>query len=47
MGWAIIREPDVYLFDEPLSNLDAELRIKMRLEIQRERTGRDHALRHA
>jgi ABC-type sugar transport system ATPase subunit len=33
MGRAIIREPDVYLFDEPLSNLDAELRVKMRLEI--------------
>ncbi|RUT34799.1 ATP-binding cassette domain-containing protein [Arsenicitalea aurantiaca] len=35
MGRAIIREPDVYLFDEPLSNLDAELRVKMRLEIAR------------
>ncbi|KAA0971178.1 sn-glycerol-3-phosphate ABC transporter ATP-binding protein UgpC [Aureimonas fodinaquatilis] len=35
MGRAIIREPNVYLFDEPLSNLDAALRVKMRLEIAR------------
>ncbi|MGV6873056.1 ABC transporter ATP-binding protein [Pseudochelatococcus sp. B33] len=35
MGRAIIRAPKVYLFDEPLSNLDAALRIKMRLEIAR------------
>ena len=35
MGRAMVREPLVYLFDEPLSNLDAELRVKMRLEIQR------------
>ena len=35
MGRAMIREPKVYLFDEPLSNLDAELRVKMRLEIAR------------
>ena len=33
MGRAMIREPKVFLFDEPLSNLDAELRMRMRLEI--------------
>ncbi len=33
IGRAIIREPDIFLFDEPLSNLDAELRLKMRIEI--------------
>ncbi|RBL65751.1 sn-glycerol-3-phosphate ABC transporter ATP-binding protein UgpC, partial [Pseudomonas sp. MWU13-2625] len=31
----IVREPSVFLFDEPLSNLDAKLRVQMRLEIQR------------
>ena len=35
MGRAIIREPKVFLFDEPLSNLDAKLRVQMRLEIRR------------
>ncbi|WKX26610.1 sn-glycerol-3-phosphate import ATP-binding protein UgpC [Tatumella ptyseos] len=35
MGRAIIREPAVFLFDEPLSNLDARLRGQMRLELQR------------
>ena len=33
MGRAIVRDPDVFLFDEPLSNLDAKLRAQMRLEI--------------
>ncbi len=33
IGRAIVRDPSVFLFDEPLSNLDAELRVKMRLEI--------------
>ncbi len=33
MGRAIVREPVVFLFDEPLSNLDAKLRVQMRLEI--------------
>jgi lactose/L-arabinose transport system ATP-binding protein len=33
IGRAIVREPEVFLFDEPLSNLDAELRVEMRLEI--------------
>jgi sn-glycerol 3-phosphate transport system ATP-binding protein len=35
MARAIIREPKVFLFDEPLSNLDARLRVQMRLEIRR------------
>ncbi|SFU20308.1 sn-glycerol-3-phosphate ABC transporter ATP-binding protein UgpC [Mesorhizobium sp. YR577] len=35
MGRAMIRAPRVFLFDEPLSNLDAKLRIQMRLEIKR------------
>ena len=34
MGRAIVREPSVFLFDEPLSNLDAKLRVAMRLEIK-------------
>ena len=34
MGRAIVREPKVFLFDEPLSNLDAKLRVQMRSEIQ-------------
>ncbi|MEO6852859.1 MAG: ATP-binding cassette domain-containing protein, partial [Rhodoferax sp.] len=33
IGRAIVREPDVFLFDEPLSNLDASLRVQTRLEI--------------
>ncbi|TPK72171.1 ABC transporter ATP-binding protein [Mesorhizobium sp. B2-3-3] len=33
IGRAIVREPEVFLFDEPLSNLDAELRVQMRLEL--------------
>ncbi|MEM7226403.1 MAG: sn-glycerol-3-phosphate import ATP-binding protein UgpC [Pseudomonadota bacterium] len=35
MGRAIVREPAVFLFDEPLSNLDAKLRAQMRLEIKK------------
>ncbi|APF39101.1 sn-glycerol-3-phosphate ABC transporter ATP-binding protein UgpC [Chelatococcus daeguensis] len=35
MGRAIVREPKVFLFDEPLSNLDAKLRVQMRAEIRR------------
>ena len=35
MGRAFVREPQVFLFDEPLSNLDAKLRVQTRLEIQR------------
>lgn len=35
IGRAIVRKPDVFLFDEPLSNLDAELRVNMRIEIAR------------
>src|SRR4051794_16001268 len=35
MGGAIVRDPKVFLFDEPLSNLDAKLRVQMRTEIKR------------
>ncbi len=35
MGRAIVRQPKVFLFDEPLSNLDAKLRIAMRVEIRK------------
>ena len=35
VGRAIVRKPEVFLFDEPLSNLDAKLRVQMRLEISR------------
>ena len=35
MGRAIVREPAVFLFDEPLSNLDAKLRVQMRVEIRK------------
>ena len=34
MGRAIVRDPDVFLFDEPLSNFDANLRVQMRAEIK-------------
>src|ERR1700686_3495770 len=35
MGRAIVREPQVFLFDEPLSNLDAKLRVQMRVELKK------------
>ncbi|MCF7802629.1 MAG: sn-glycerol-3-phosphate ABC transporter ATP-binding protein UgpC [Candidatus Marinimicrobia bacterium] len=35
LGRAIVRDPKVFLFDEPLSNLDAKLRVQMRIEIKR------------
>ena len=35
MGRAIVRQPEVFLFDEPLSNLDAKLRVQMRTELAR------------
>src|SRR3546814_17044848 len=35
MGRAIVREPAVFLFDEPLSNLDAKLRPQLRVEVKR------------
>jgi len=35
MGRALVREPKIFLFDEPLSNLDAKLRIEMRREIKK------------
>jgi multiple sugar transport system ATP-binding protein len=38
LGRCIVRNPKVFLFDEPLSNLDAKLRMQMRLEIKRLRT---------
>ena len=49
MGRAIVRQPQAYLMDEPLSNLDAKLRVHMRAEIAEpaERARRDHDLRHA
>src|SRR5689334_24485183 len=34
MGRAIVRDPQVFLFDEPLSNLDAKLRVQMRTDIK-------------
>ena len=34
MGRALVRDPSVFLFDEPLSNLDAKLRVEMRTEIK-------------
>ena len=35
IGRALVRDPDIFLFDEPLSNLDAQLRTQMRLEIKK------------
>ena len=35
MGRAIVRDPKVFLFDEPLSNLDAKLRVQMRVELKK------------
>ena len=35
MGRALVRDPDLFLFDEPLSNLDAKLRVEMRTEIKK------------
>ena len=48
VGRAIVRKPAVFLFDEPLSNLDAKLRVQMRAEITKlQKTLRDHdRLRH-
>ena len=48
MGRAIVRQPKVFLFDEPLSNLDAKLRIAMRVEIRKlqRRLKHDLDLRH-
>ena len=49
MGRAIVRHPQVFLLDEPLSNLDAKLRVQMRAELARlhQRLGVDDRLRHA
>ena len=48
MGRAIVRKPKAFLMDEPLSNLDAKLRVQMRAEIAglQNRLGRHHRLRH-
>src|SRR3989338_5023889 len=35
VGRAIVRKPKVFLFDEPLSNLDAKLRVQMRMELKK------------
>ena len=42
MGRAIVRDPKVFLFDEPLSNLDAKLRVQMRTEIKKVHQTRAH-----
>ena len=49
MGRAIVRDPQVFLFDEPLSNLDAKLRVQMRTEIKElhQRLKTTIGLRHA
>ena len=49
MGRALVRDPLLFLFDEPLSNLDAKLRVEMRMEIKQlhQRIGADHRLCHA
>ena len=49
MGRALARDPKMFLFDEPLSNLDAKLRIEMRSEIKllHQRLRHDHRLRDA
>ena len=39
VGRAIVRQPSVFLFDEPLSNLDAKLRVQMRAEITARNAG--------
>ena len=48
MGRAIVRHPQVFLMDEPLSNLDAKLRVQTRAELARPPgpIGCDHRLRH-
>ncbi len=48
MGRAIVRDPKAFLMDEPLSNLDAKLRVQMRTEVSRieARARDDHRLRH-
>ena len=49
MGRAIVRDPKCFLMDEPLSNLDAKLRVQMRTEVARiqRRLGHHDGLRHA
>jgi multiple sugar transport system ATP-binding protein len=49
MGRALVRDPALFLFDEPLSNLDAKLRVEMRTEIKKlyQRLWQDDDLRHS
>ena len=48
MGRAIVREPDAFLMDEPLSNLDAKLRVEMRAYLATPPAAEDdHDLRHS
>ena len=49
MGRAIVRDPKAFLMDEPLSNLDAKLRVQMRAQVARiqRRSEHDHRVRHA
>ena len=42
IGRALVRDVDVFLFDEPLSNLDAKLRTDLRVEIKRLHAGEKH-----
>ena len=48
MGRAIVRDPQAFLMDEPLSNLDAKLRVQMRTEVAQlqSQLGDDDRLRH-
>ena len=46
MGRALVRDPQVFLFDEPLSNLDAKLRVQMRAEIRLDAGDGADRLRH-
>lgn len=47
LGRAMVRNPDVFLMDEPLSNLDAKMRVHMRAETASEEAGDDVDLRYA
>ena len=48
MGRAMVRKPQVFLMDEPLSNLDAKLRVQMRVDVSelQNRAGGDDRVRH-
>jgi sn-glycerol 3-phosphate transport system ATP-binding protein len=47
MGRCIVRQPKVFLFDEPLSNLDAKLRVQMRLEIRKLLSADGRSIEHS